>query len=124
MVGQLFSHRRFTNWQKAKEKFKEHEKTKLHSGALQKLCALKTTPINDFHLMLPAKARTQRDMSWRRSSSQTSSLSNAAQHSTWPFLHHHYVDSSCYRVFAVAKVISTMESFIDTWLFAFHYVCK
>lgn len=36
----------FTNWQKAKEKFKEHEKTKLHRGALQKLSALKTTPIN------------------------------------------------------------------------------
>lgn len=36
----------FTNWQKATEKFKEHEKSKLHSEALQKISALKTTPVN------------------------------------------------------------------------------
>lgn len=55
----------FTNWQKAKEKFKEHEKTKLHRGALQKLSALKTTPIKALSSDAAAKARIQRDMSWK-----------------------------------------------------------
>ena len=36
----------FTNWRKATEKFKEHEKSHLHSHAIQKISALKNTPIN------------------------------------------------------------------------------
>lgn len=35
-----------TNWQKATEKFKEHEKSMLHSDAIQEISALKNSPIN------------------------------------------------------------------------------
>lgn len=34
----------FTNWQKATEKFTNHEKSGLHSDAIQKLSDLKNTP--------------------------------------------------------------------------------
>lgn len=47
----------FTNWRKATEKFKEHEKSKLHSNAIKKISALKNTPINA--LLSDAARQTQ-----------------------------------------------------------------
>ena len=48
----------FSNWRKATEKIRDHEKTRIHLDAMQRLAALKTTPINA--LLSEAAAKEQR----------------------------------------------------------------
>lgn len=48
----------FSNWKKATEKIRDHEKSKTHLDATQRLAGLKNTPINA--LLSDAKAKEQR----------------------------------------------------------------
>ncbi len=55
----------FTNWRKATEKFNEHEKSKLHCDAIQKIAALFKAPqLLLFYLLLPSKLKPQQGMFW------------------------------------------------------------